>query len=79
MHNVGGNLTAKNSTSMQRAPGPPTKNIKGESTDLPFWPGMHATCLLRVYMPLDSGGLEEPDVVTKVVVDKGDFIDFENS
>lgn len=63
VHNAGGDLTAKNSTSMQRAPGPPTKNIKGESTDLPFWPG----------------GLEEPDIVAKVVADEADFIDFENN
>ena len=28
---------------------------------------------------LDSGGLEEPDIVAKVVADEADFIDFENS
>ena len=28
---------------------------------------------------LNSGGLEEPDIVAKVVADEADFIDFENS
>lgn len=26
-----------------------------------------------------SGGLEEPDIVSKIVTDETDFIDFENS
>ena len=30
-------------------------------------------------MPLNTGGLEEPDIVTKVATDKAEFIDFENS
>lgn len=33
-------LTAKNSTSLQRAPGPPGASVKGEATHCPFWPGM---------------------------------------
>ncbi len=37
---VGGvGLTSKNSTSLQRAPGPPSLSVKGESTNYPFWPG----------------------------------------
>ena len=40
-------LTAKNSTSLQRAPGPPSTSVKGEATSYPFWPG----------------GLDEPEVV----------------
>jgi len=36
---LGASLTAKNSTSLQRAPGPPTLSVKGESTNYPFWPG----------------------------------------
>ena len=32
-------LTAKNSTSLQRAPGPVTDAVKGDATNYPFWPG----------------------------------------
>ena len=80
VHINGGNLTAKNSTSMQRAPGPPTQNIKGESTDLPFWPGITFDYqrFSRNVLFLLLGGLDEPDIVSKVVGNKEEFIDFEN-
>lgn len=32
-------MTAKNSTSLHRAPGPPSLSVKGDSTNYPFWPG----------------------------------------
>ena len=31
--------TARNSTSLQRAPGAPTLSVKGDPTNYPFWPG----------------------------------------
>ncbi|XP_071551875.1 superkiller complex protein 2 [Panulirus ornatus] len=31
--------TAKNSSSMRRAPGPPEETVRGSSTNFPFWPG----------------------------------------
>ena len=31
--------TSKNSTSLQRAPGPPDESTRGSSTNYPFWPG----------------------------------------
>ena len=43
-------LTAKNSTSLQRAPGPLSTSVKGEATHYPFWPG----------------GLDQPDIVRNV-------------
>ena len=43
-------LTARNSTSLQRAPGPPSTSVKGEATHYPFWPG----------------GLQEPELVRRV-------------
>ncbi len=41
----GAGSTAKNSTSLRRAPGPPDEATRGSSTNYPFWPG----------------GFEEPD------------------
>ncbi|XP_048344709.1 helicase SKI2W [Sphaerodactylus townsendi] len=32
-------LSAKNSLSFQRAPGPPTEALRGSATNYPFWPG----------------------------------------
>lgn len=32
-------LSAKNSLSLQRAPGPPAQALRGSSTNYPFWPG----------------------------------------
>ncbi|CAI8055955.1 Helicase SKI2W, partial [Geodia barretti] len=43
-------LTAKNSTSLQRAPGPLSSSVKGEATHFPFWPG----------------GLDQPELVKTV-------------
>ena len=43
-------LTARNSTSLLRAPGLPTTSVKGEATNYPFWPG----------------GLDEPELVKSV-------------
>ncbi|XP_074839316.1 superkiller complex protein 2-like [Carettochelys insculpta] len=37
LDNVG--LSAKNSLSFQRAPGPPAQALRGSSTNYPFWPG----------------------------------------
>ncbi|XP_064407997.1 superkiller complex protein 2 isoform X2 [Latimeria chalumnae] len=33
------NLSAKNSLSLQRPPGPPSEALRGSSTNYPFWPG----------------------------------------
>uniref|UniRef100_A0A670I0A8 SKI2 subunit of superkiller complex n=1 Tax=Podarcis muralis TaxID=64176 RepID=A0A670I0A8_PODMU len=33
-------LSAKNSLSFQRAPGPPVEALRGSATNYPFWPGM---------------------------------------
>ncbi len=52
---VGGvGLTSKNSTSLQRAPGPPSLSVKGESTNYPFWPGwsMYVAGLEYVHVTL---------------------------
>ena len=43
-------LNPRNSTSLQRAPGPSSTSVKGEATHYPFWPG----------------GLEEPELVRAV-------------
>ncbi|KAM3847414.1 superkiller complex protein 2 isoform 2-T2 [Vipera latastei] len=32
-------LSAKNSLSFQRAPGPPSESLRGSATNYPFWPG----------------------------------------
>lgn len=47
-------LTAKNSTSLQRAPDPSSASVKGEATNYPFWPG----------------GLDEPPDVVKSITEK---------
>ena len=36
---TGVSLTASNSCSLQRAPGPPSDALRGTSTNFPFWPG----------------------------------------
>nr|CAB3266088.1 helicase SKI2W-like [Phallusia mammillata] len=36
---TGGTLTAKNSCSLFRTPGPPSQSIRGTTTNFPFWPG----------------------------------------
>uniref|UniRef100_A0A8C5WTI5 SKI2 subunit of superkiller complex n=1 Tax=Laticauda laticaudata TaxID=8630 RepID=A0A8C5WTI5_LATLA len=33
-------LSAKNSLSFQRAPGPPSESLRGSATNYPFWPGV---------------------------------------
>ena len=38
-------LTAKNSTSLQRALGPPSLSVKGDPTNYPFWPGEGSGCV----------------------------------
>ncbi len=35
--------TIQNSTSLRRPPGPPDQNVKGKSTNYPFWPGKSQT------------------------------------
>ena len=37
LENMG--CTAKNSMSLQRAPGPPDQAVRGSNTNFPFWPG----------------------------------------
>lgn len=32
-------LSAKNSLSLRRAPGPPGQSLRGNATNFPFWPG----------------------------------------
>lgn len=39
--------TAKNSMSLQRAPGPPAEAVRGSSTNYPFWPGGFPELLLQ--------------------------------
>lgn len=39
--------TAKNSMSLQRAPGPPDEAVRGSSTNYPFWPGGFPELLLQ--------------------------------
>ena len=48
MEGVG--LTAKNSTSLQRAPGPLDQSVKGDSTHFPFWPGMYVYWNVCTYL-----------------------------
>ena len=55
--------TPQNSTSLRRPPGPLDQNVKGASTNYPFWPG----------------GLDEPILDNlKITDDKVSDIDFEN-
>ena len=39
----GVSLTAKNSCSLNRAPGPPSEALRGTTTNFPFWPGEFKT------------------------------------
>ena len=48
MEGVG--LTPKNSTSLQRAPGPLDQSVKGDSAHFPFWPGMYVCTLECIYV-----------------------------
>eukprot|EP00731_Ephydatia_muelleri_P024167 Em0016g438a len=50
-------LTAKNSTSLQRAPGPFADAVKGDATNYPFWPG----------------GFKEPEMVEAVTQNVENF------
>ncbi|XP_032067231.1 helicase SKI2W [Thamnophis elegans] len=55
-------LSAKNSLSFQRAPGPPSESLRGSATNYPFWPG----------------GIDEPSLeLIKAQEDKEEDIDFE--
>ncbi|XP_070593755.1 superkiller complex protein 2 [Erythrolamprus reginae] len=55
-------LSAKNSLSFQRAPGPPSESLRGSATNYPFWPG----------------GIDEPSLeLIKIQEDKEEDIDFE--
>ncbi|XP_034277358.1 LOW QUALITY PROTEIN: superkiller complex protein 2 [Pantherophis guttatus] len=55
-------LSAKNSLSFQRAPGPPSESLRGSATNYPFWPG----------------GIDEPILeLIKAQEDKEEDIDFE--
>ncbi|KAJ7317373.1 hypothetical protein JRQ81_003535 [Phrynocephalus forsythii] len=55
-------LSAKNSLSFQRAPGPPTEALRGSATNYPFWPG----------------GMDEPSLEQiKAQEDLEEDIDFE--
>ncbi|KAI8491590.1 Helicase SKI2W [Branchiostoma belcheri] len=55
-------ISAKNSLSLRRPPGPPTEATRGSSTNYPFWPG----------------GMDEPDLGTVLGTEGGGDIDFEN-
>ncbi|XP_054834074.1 SKI2 subunit of superkiller complex protein isoform X2 [Eublepharis macularius] len=55
-------LSAKNSLSFQRAPGPPAEALRGSATNYPFWPG----------------GMDEPSLEQiKIQSDLEEDIDFE--
>ncbi|XP_015683105.1 helicase SKI2W [Protobothrops mucrosquamatus] len=55
-------LSAKNSLSFQRAPGPPSESLRGSATNYPFWPG----------------GIDEPSLeLIKAQEDREEDIDFE--
>lgn len=49
--------TARNSMSMTRAPGPSSDNIRGNTSNIPFWPG----------------GFDEPEIVIDSSVEEIDF------
>ncbi|XP_076346789.1 superkiller complex helicase subunit twister isoform X1 [Tachypleus tridentatus] len=53
--------TAKNSMSLQRAPGPPSEAVRGSSTNIPFWPG----------------GMDEPSMEVLKAATKQEDIDFD--
>ncbi|XP_019620739.1 PREDICTED: helicase SKI2W-like [Branchiostoma belcheri] len=55
-------ISAKNSLSLRRPPGPPTEATRGSSTNYPFWPG----------------GMDEPDLGTVLGMEGGGDVDFEN-
>eukprot|EP00058_Branchiostoma_floridae_P003353 XP_002588841.1 hypothetical protein BRAFLDRAFT_99541 [Branchiostoma floridae] len=55
-------ISAKNSLSLRRPPGPPTEATRGSSTNYPFWPG----------------GMDEPDLGTVLGEEGAGNIDFEN-
>uniref|UniRef100_A0A8D0DT23 SKI2 subunit of superkiller complex n=1 Tax=Salvator merianae TaxID=96440 RepID=A0A8D0DT23_SALMN len=44
-------LSAKNSLSFQRAPGPPVEALRGSATNYPFWPGMEHLFLYLLTVP----------------------------
>nr|XP_033772514.1 helicase SKI2W [Geotrypetes seraphini] len=50
-------LSAKNSLSLQRPPGPPTQAVRGSTTNYPFWPGGMDEPSLEMIQ--SRGGLEE--------------------
>uniref|UniRef100_J3RZP7 Helicase SKI2W-like n=1 Tax=Crotalus adamanteus TaxID=8729 RepID=J3RZP7_CROAD len=55
-------LSAKNSLSFQRAPGPPSESLRGSATNYPFWPG----------------GIDEPSLeLIKAQEDTEEDVDFE--
>uniref|UniRef100_A0A8D2KW87 Ski2 like RNA helicase n=1 Tax=Varanus komodoensis TaxID=61221 RepID=A0A8D2KW87_VARKO len=64
-------LSAKNSLSFQRAPGPPAEALRGSATNYPFWPG-----------GMDEPSLEQitaqEDLEEDIDFEKGTFICFRN-
>uniref|UniRef100_A0A8C3F1F8 SKI2 subunit of superkiller complex n=1 Tax=Chrysemys picta bellii TaxID=8478 RepID=A0A8C3F1F8_CHRPI len=62
-------LSAKNSLSFQRAPGPPAQALRGSSTNYPFWPaGEPSPRTPCVCPPRWVGPLEAPQLFTPVFV-----------
>ncbi|XP_078687037.1 superkiller complex protein 2-like [Branchiostoma floridae x Branchiostoma belcheri] len=55
-------ISAKNSLSLRRPPGPPMEATRGSSINYPFWPG----------------GMDEPDLGTVLGTEGGGDVDFEN-
>ncbi|KAG6800914.1 helicase SKI2W [Apis mellifera caucasica] len=49
--------TARNSMSMTRAPGPPSDIIRGNTSNIPFWPG----------------GFDEPEMIVDSLIEEIDF------
>ncbi|XP_053577924.1 SKI2 subunit of superkiller complex protein [Bombina bombina] len=56
-------LSAQNSLSLRRPPGPPSQSVRGSTSNFPFWPG----------------GMDEPTLEQiKALNEEDEFIDFEN-
>uniref|UniRef100_A0A8C5MUA5 SKI2 subunit of superkiller complex n=1 Tax=Leptobrachium leishanense TaxID=445787 RepID=A0A8C5MUA5_9ANUR len=56
-------LSAQNSLSLRRPPGPPTQSVRGSTSNFPFWPG----------------GMDEPTLEQmKTVTEQEEVVDFEN-
>jgi len=60
--------TAKNSMSLQRAPGPPDEAVRGSSTNFPFWPGGFPELLLQDKDTSEDGEIDFVD--SKLCFDK---------